>query len=63
MTSIHSKDSDQPTHPCWCDQTAYLGVLYFFAVCTPFNICNLLFLKAMIDDLSRTHIFQNDRKY
>ena len=38
-------------------------LLWFFAVCTPFNICNLLFSKVKIDDLSRTHIFQNDRKY
>ena len=26
MTSVPCEDSDQPTHPCWCDQTAYLGV-------------------------------------
>ena len=24
MTSVPSEESDQPTHPCWCDQTAYL---------------------------------------
>ena len=63
MTCVPSEESDQPTHPCWCDQTAYLGVRWFFAVCTPFNICNLLFSKVRTDGLSRTHIFQNYRKY